>query len=246
MLLQLIRANHPSLTAKLLKSNLLGWNEYVQTNPLAKSSMTKDYQDRYFIEDGLPWQYMLDVNGDPITINASDLLALIDRLDNMLFEFNSNSTSSEIVPASHFGSIKSIDAGASTVTLERVGSFALKTRDLISDLQSSIPLEPFLQIRLNHVVEMGNIIESIDDRISQAKSMLTELKRGETTDVKRQQVHTFTALEALVCGLEIQSLRTIHDVVSAKKSIYSVFQASLPAIGKPRGDYFFLDVDLNF
>jgi hypothetical protein len=207
MLLQLIRANHPSLTAKLLKSNLLAWNEYVQTNPLANDRMTKDYQSRYFIEDGLPWQYMLDVNGDPITIDASDLLVSVDRLDNMLFEFNQIGMTSEIVSATHFGSVATIEKETSTVTLERVGSFALKTRDLVSNLQgtSFSPSEPFLQICPNHVVEMGNILETIGDRVSQAKSKLTELKIGETTDTKRQQAHTFTQLDSLICGLEIQS-----------------------------------------
>lgn len=237
MLLQLIRANHPTLTANLLRSNLLAWNEYHKANPLAEDRTIKNFQDRHYIQDDLPWEYILDVNGDAYCIDVSDLLISVDRLDNALFDLNPNDASSTTVS----------DPESDTVVPERIGSFALKTRDLITSLQSaSTKPEPFLEILPSHAEEIKNILASVNDRVSGAKSLLTQLKAGETTDIKRQQVHTFASLDALLYGIEIQSLEHIHKSINTKDSVFSVFQSKLPNIGKSKGNYFFLDVDVDF
>lgn len=251
MLLQLVRANHPSLTDKLLKSNLRSWNEWVETNPLAEAKLSRNIQQSLHIVDGLPWMYQFASNGDPICLNASELLSLADRLDALLFQ--SRSPTQEAIDALATVSQDVAEASAlqhrstTTAVLERTGSISLKLRDLMTNLQGEefSPLEPFLQIQHKHVSEMGIILELIWTSATGVKSRLDKIQAGETTDVKRNQVHLLTEIDTLIYSSEIQTFQTIYQILNSKGTLGTHFK-QLPLLGKPLGGYFFLDVDLEF
>lgn len=246
MKFQFLRANSPKLDADLLRLNVISWNQFCSNNPLASHKETKQRQTDLFIEDDLPWQYQFTVTGEPIALDIARLLHVVAQLDALLFRYRYNTPDG--LPASLE---KTFEEGSSVATLALVtqepGILAQRTKTLIESILVDVnaPLKPLLQISDKHIAEMGTILRSINDQARAVKDRMDELQKGETTEEKYKQVTTLLEIESLLSSQPFEMLTLVYEVTT-RKSDFGVHISQIQRFGKPRGDYYFLNLDAKF
>jgi hypothetical protein len=240
---QLIRANDDKLTPQTLKTNLLCWNDFTRTNPLAPQKLTQETQRRLSIEDDLPWIYQFSATGEPIAIDVAQLLTTVGQLDHLLYRYRYN-TPTGLLPALEESSAGS---GSTALAVKTEGSIALSTRLLIENLIGATdkPSEVFLHISNDHVTEMSKILALLDNQAISVKGRMEELTKGETTAEKYAQVATLLEIESLLLSAEMQSLRLIHEIATRRGAL-GVHIDQIKRLGKKRGDYFFINLNVKW
>lgn len=259
MKFQFLRANSPGLDADLLRLNVISWNQFCANNPLASHKEVKQRQADLCIEDDLPWQYQFTVTGEPIALDVSQLLSVVGRLDPLLFRYRHDTpdglprdldkTFIQDSSSTALALVTQVPASTATVTLvtQAPGILAQRTKTLIEAILVDVdaPLKPFLQISDKHIAEMGTILRSVNDQVRAVKDRMDELQKGETTEEKIKQVDALLDIEDLTSSSAFETLTLIYEICT-KKSDFGVHISQIQRMGRPRGHYFFLNLDAKF
>jgi hypothetical protein len=240
---QLIRANDPSLDTQSLKTNILCWNDFLLTNPLAPHKLYKETQKRLFInEDDLPWTYQSTLSGEPIALDIVKLLTTVADLESLLYRYRYNTPDG--LPRNLEQQVVLAGSSTGTAVMTKVeGSIALSTRTLLEQIVGySDTAEPFLQISDKHIHAMGNILQLLYSQSEAVRGRMNELRKGENTTEKQSQVRILLDIESLQLASELQTLRLIHEIIVQRSDLGMPLER-IKSIVQKRGSYFFLNVN---